>query len=195
MRTKLPRTHLQGEDLPAEIDWYFSLCHLKHLYRQGWLQRGVSELLCESVAEHTFSVALLAMLLVDCYYPELDPLKVLRLCLLHDLGEIDAGDITPENAVPQNEKRQREIRSLKRLLRGFKVREQYVQLWEEYDQGHTPEAAFVRQVEKLEMTLQASVYESHELADLADFFASAKKEIHDPRLRRILDVLQGLRNG
>ena len=102
-----PSRHLQGKEASAIIELYFDLCHLKQIYRQGWLQHGISPLRCESVADHSFGVAMLVMFLADQYAPELDMAKLLRLSLLHDFGEIDAGDVTPNWMKSKAERRRR----------------------------------------------------------------------------------------
>lgn len=189
-----PSHDLQGKPADAMIELYFDLCHLKQTYRQGWLQRGIPPLRCESVADHSFGVALLVMLLADRYAPELDMAKLLRLSLLHDFGEIDAGDITPADGMTPGQKMQREQASVQRVLRRLPDRERYLALWQEYETGASPEARFVRQAEKLEMALQASVYEHQRLAKLGEFFASTRTALQDDRLRDLLAALEGLRS-
>jgi putative hydrolase of HD superfamily len=193
MKNENPSRHLQGKAASAMIELYFDLCHLKQIYRQGWLQRGISPLRCESVADHSFGVAMLVMFLADRYAPGLDMAKLLRLSLLHDFGEIDAGDVTPADGISSTEKVQRELASVQRVLRRLSNRERYLALWHEYEAGATPEAKFVRQVEKLEMALQASVYEHQGLAELGEFFASTKTALEDDQLREILAVIEDLR--
>ena len=189
-----PSRYLQGKPAGAIIELYFDLCHLKQLYRQGWLQRGISPQRCESVADHSFGVAMLVMLLADRYAPELDMAKLLRLSLLHDVGEIDAGDVTPADGVSSAEKLQLEEASVRRVLRRLPDRQRYLALWHEYEAGATPEARFVRQVEKLEMALQGSVYEHQGLAELGEFFASTKTALEDDHLQKILIALEALRD-
>lgn len=188
-----PSCHLRGKATDAMIELYFDLCHLKQIYRQGWLQRGIPALRCESVADHSFGVAVLVMFLADRYAPELDIAKLLRLSLLHDFGEIDAGDVTPADGVTSDQKVQREQASMWRVLRRLPDRERYIALWQEYETGASPEAHFVRQVEKLEMALQASVYEHQRLAELGEFFASTRTALQDDQLHDILTALEDLR--
>lgn len=188
-----PSRRLRGKAADALIELYFDLCHLKQIYRQGWLQRGIPPLRCESVADHSFGVAMLVMFLADHYAPELDMAKLLRLSLLHDVGEIDAGDVTPADGVTSAQKVQREQASVRRVLRRLPDRERYIALWQEYEAGASPEARFVRQVEKLEMALQASVYEHQHLAELGAFFASTRTALQDEQLRDLLAALEDLR--
>src|SRR5690348_3445079 len=106
MQTKAgnPIALLKDKQTLSLIAAYYEFNQLKQLYRQGWLRRGVPALECETVAEHTFSMALLAMLIADAHFPELDLTKVLRLVLLHDLGEIYTGDIVPADRIDAQEK-------------------------------------------------------------------------------------------
>ena len=163
---------------------------LKHLRRQGWLRRGVPPERCESVADHTFSAAVLAMFLADAHYPGLDLAKVLRLALLHDFGEIDAGDITPADGVSDEEKRRREEASVVRVLSKLPNGAEYVALWREYEDGRSPEARFVRQIDRLEMALQASAYQRQGLVDPAEFHRSAGAALSDPELQAVFDALK-----
>ena len=82
-----PLDSLAGVELSAISKAYFEIAHLKHMFRQGWLKREISQSICESVAEHSFGVAMLCLLLLP-QRPELDALKVIRFALIHDLGEI-----------------------------------------------------------------------------------------------------------
>lgn len=196
MKTKAanPIRHLKGKDTLSIIKLYFEFCHLKQIYRLGWLQRGISPLRCESVADHSFGVAMLAMFLADKHFPHLDTSKILRIALLHDFGEIYAGDITPTDRISRTEKVRREYASVIKVLSPLPGGNRYIKLWLDYVDGRSPEARFVCQVEKLEMALQASVYEHQKLADLADFFASVKKALEHHQLRKLLTALEDLRD-
>lgn len=195
MKTKapLPLDQLQGKQVLPLIEAYFEFNHLKQLYRQGWLLRGIPPERCESVADHTFGVAMLAMLLAETYFPELDPGKVLRLALLHDFGEIYAGDITPFDGIDRAEKLRREQAGVAQVLAKLPQGERYLALWEEYETQHSPEARFVRQIDRLEMALQASVYEHQGLGDLSEFFDYVRSFLNQPELQGILRALEGLR--
>ena len=106
METKAsaPTSLLAGEQVSAWIAAYYEINQLKQLYRQGWLQHGIPKTLCESVAEHSFSMALLALLLAEAFSPELERQQGLRPALIHDLGGIYAGGFTPDEPHPPKEK-------------------------------------------------------------------------------------------
>lgn len=172
---------------------YLSASQLKQLYRQGWLRRGIPPAQCESVADHTYGVVLLVLLLVDACYPELDRAKALQLALLHDLGEVYAGDLTPADGVPAGAKHDRERASLVRVLGELDQGEEYIALWEEYERGDTPEARLVREVDRLEMGLQAFAYERRGEADLSEFYASVEEALTLPELVRLFHEVAHLK--
>ncbi len=188
MQTKAePPAALLGDrrTLPL-ITAYFEFNQLKQLYRQGWLRRGAPEERCETVAEHTFSMAVLAMVIADAHFPHLDMTKLLRMVLLHDFGEIGAGDITPADGVAATIKHARERESVAQVLGKLSVGAAYVDLWDEYEAGVTPEARYVKQIDRLDMALQAAVYQAQGLVDASEFLASAAQALSDPGLQAIL---------
>ena len=195
MQTKapMPMPHWRAAQAAPLIQAYVEFNHLKQLYRQGWLQRGVPHARCESVAEHTFGVAVLALFIADAHFPSLDAAKVLRMALLHDFGEIYAGDITPADGVSRDDKQRLERQAAQQVFGKLPHGAAYLELWEEYERGASPEAQFVRQIDRLEMALQASVYEHQELADLSEFFSSVEQALTAPELQTLLRDLQALR--
>ncbi|MDM9382292.1 HD domain-containing protein [Chlorogloeopsis sp. ULAP01] len=196
MHTKapLPIALLEGKKTLPIIEAYFEFNHLKQLYRQGWLRHGIEPKYCESVAEHSFSVALLALFLAEEYSLELDKTKVIRIALIHDLGEIYAGDFTPHDGIELAQKYQLEKQSILQVLGKLNKGLEWIALWEEYEQGETIEAQFIRQIDRLEMILQASVYEHQGLANLFEFFASANQKFAAPQLKAIFQMLEELRD-
>lgn len=192
-KARLPLAASELGRLSPPMRAYVEWSQLKQLYRQGWLRRGIRPEQCESVAEHTFGVALLTLILVDSYFPELDREKALRMALLHDLGEVYAGDLTPADRVPSGEKRRRERSSVVRVLGALDRGEEYIALWEEYERGDTPEARLIRQVDRLEMGLQAYVYEVQDGADLSEFYASVREALSLPVLSRLFREVEKLR--
>jgi len=187
-----PILALKGQETNPFLQAYFELCQLKQLYRQGWLKRGVSRKRCESVAEHSFGCAVLALWLAQAYHPELDAGKVLRMALLHDLGEVYAGDIIPSEAVSAQEKHQRESAAVQQIFGKLPGGDTYLSLWEEFEQGETPEARFVRQIDRLEMGLQAGVYAAQGLLQPAEFYASARQALVDPALGELMAAVQSI---
>jgi putative hydrolase of HD superfamily len=171
---------------------FLRIMRLKRLYRQGWLKRGLPEGLCESVAEHSFGTALLALLVAgragSCgLFGTIDSGHAALLALVHEMGESYAGDITPVDGVSREDKQARERVAIERCLEGHPDREWLVSLWEEFEEGATPEAAFVRQLDRLEMGLQAALQEAEGFPGMGEFYESARRTVEEPRLRAILE--------
>jgi putative hydrolase of HD superfamily len=127
---------------------------LKRIPRTGWVEVGVRD--PESVADHSYRVALLSMLLSD--HAGLDTLKALRMAVLHDLAEAVTGDLTQRQKAGDHEAA--ESRAFRGLVRGLSVEQRrlYVDTMDEYAAGKTEEAALVHAADKLEMVLQALEY-------------------------------------
>ena len=159
---------------------------LKAERRRGWIRKlRVKD--AESVADHSFHVALMSMVYSDL--KGLDTARAMKIALLHDLPEALVGDSMPGD-LPRRAKLVRERAALARLLKGFslQLRSEYKGLWEEYVRGLTPEADLVRQVDKLELILQAREYARKGYdANLAnEFVESARGKIRDTDLLKIL---------
>jgi 5'-deoxynucleotidase YfbR-like HD superfamily hydrolase len=193
MQTKAtnPISLLAGRDISPLIEAFFEFAHLKQLYRQGWLKRGVPPERCESVAEHSLGVAVLAMWLGRAAFPELDVTRLLCMALIHDFGEIYTGDLIPTDAVNANEKHRRELASIQQVLAKLPHGEEYIAVWEEFERGESPEARFIRQLDRLEMGFQAAIYGLQGLVDPAEFMQTTEQALSDPRLRQIFAELVG----
>ena len=169
---------------------FFDIARLKSLYRQGWLRKGVSEQEAESVAEHSFSVAMLVMVIAEEYFPEMDLNKVMKMSVLHDIAESRAGDYTPHDDISIDEKRKRQKESAYEVLQQFPNPEKYIKLWQEFFDQETKEAKLVRQVDKLEMALQADLYKRLGYEDLDEFYDYCNDLIDMPEVKGIISMLR-----
>lgn len=160
---------------------------LKDLRRAGWVRRGIPA--PESVADHSFRTAVLALVLADGL--GVDAGRLLEMVLVHDLpeGDPEVGDITPFCGVDPEEKRRRERAAMERLCADLPAGDELLRLWLEYDEGRTPEADVAHQLDALEMAIQSREYEAKHGADLSEFRESARKKIRHPALLRLLDEL------
>jgi putative hydrolase of HD superfamily len=191
VQTKSPRPfkYLRPKEIIPLIEVYYEFNQLKVLYRQGWLKRGLSPEQCESVADHTLGVAILAMWIADLYFPALDVLKIIQLALIHDFGEVYAGDITPADDIDNEQKSSLEYEAVQSIFAKLPNGSKYVALWKEYESAQTPEAMLVRQIDRLEMGLQASIYSHLGLNSPDEFLDSARKALHEPELENIFEEL------
>lgn len=189
-----PTSHLAGpEALPAVAQVWFELAQLKQLFRQGWLRVGVPRERCESVAEHSFGVALLSLFIAESYFPEADANRVMRIALLHDLGEARVGDLTPTHGVSKEEKHERERAAVREILGRLPRAEAYLAAWDEYERGESLEAKIVKQADRLEMALQATVYEHDGFGNLEEFFASARAAMKTETFAALLREIERAR--
>jgi putative hydrolase of HD superfamily len=162
---------------------------LKNLLRQGWLQNGIPENQCESVADHSFSTALCAWLIALQFYPQLDLQKVLAMALVHELGEIYAGDITPSQNMSAETKHELEYDSLRKVLGQFEQRQTLIDLWQEFETGTSPEASFVKQIDRFEMALQALQYAKLTGCNLDGFIKCTRHTLTDEKLKMLLEEM------
>ena len=121
---------------------------LKCNTRHSWTSSGRHE----SVAEHSWRLAMLAMLLRDAL-PEVDMDKVLRMCLIHDVGEAVTGDIPSFQKTDANEETERQ--AIAELLSPLPdgLRGELTALFAEMDALATPEARVYKALDKLEVVV------------------------------------------
>lgn len=195
MKTKNqnPVSLLDGKSVEPLIEVYFELNHLKQLFRQGWLIRGVPEDKCESVADHLFGVSILILFLAQQYFPDLNLMKLLKMALIHELGEIYIGDITPSDHIPKQVKFEWEYKSLSKILAKIPQGPEYIALWKEYEEQTTKEAQIAREIDVLEAAMQAVVYKLQYRNDrVSDFIPWTQKRIKNKVLLKILDEVKSL---
>jgi len=167
------------------LDFFNIAANLKKIPRQGWINKLSLEK-PESVADHTYSLAIMGMVFSDL--ENFNTEKILKIILLHDLAESIVGDITPDQ-ISKNKKTDLENKAIKKILRKLpqSIQKQYIELWEEYQSNISAEVKIIHQLDKLEMALQAKIYsnEGHSKKKLSSFLKSAKDEITDPKLLKL----------
>jgi 5'-deoxynucleotidase YfbR-like HD superfamily hydrolase len=146
---------------------------LKNVLRAGWVKAGITS--PESVAAHSWGMSMLALKLAP---KELNLARVLSLCIVHDIPEVRVGDLTPHDDT--STKAQDELKAKTEMA------PEWVGLFEEYEQGQTPEAKFVKQLDKLDMALQAEIYQAEFGISLEEFIESARLRIDDEVLKNLL---------
>lgn len=166
--TSLDRSHAS-----QCVDFLLTIGALKTNKRTGWVRSGVA--LPESIADHMYRMAVAALLIHDA---GVDSAKACRIALAHDIAEAIVGDITPHDGVPKDVKSRMERDAMERL-RGLLGDNPAGQLlydsWAEYEAGLSPEAKVVKDIDKLEMILQAFEYERDQAPlQLSDFYDSVR---------------------
>ena len=162
---------------------------LKTEKRRGWVQcLGLPD--AESVADHSYGVAILS--LYEGEKRGYDVEKLLKLALIHDLEEAVTGDFTPKDKRRKGLKEVTEARryAINRILNQLpmEVKEDYKRLWTDLKRGKSREARLVKNLDRLEMALQANEYRSRGLRPrhVMEFYRSAFREIGDSKLKAIV---------
>ena len=177
-----------GEPRQVFLEFFLTAGRLKGERRKGWVVKlGMRE--PESVADHSYRTALMAMLYSDLR--GLDTSKVLKMALIHDLPEALVGDTIPGERTGR-QKRALESAAMKKILAGLppRIRNEYWRIWLEFSRGKTGEARLVRQIDKLEMAVQAFEYGKGLSSPRTDeFMDTARANIQDDDLRSLLRLV------
>ena len=172
---------------PHMLSFIMKAGKLKEIKRAGWIRIGIED--AESVACHTFRVALIAMLLGD--YMNLNTEKLMKMALLHDLAEVITGDITPHDVEKRDKMKMEEMAMKKLLLDELKNRE-YYNLWKEFMEGKSREAELLHQIDKFEMILQAYEYSKKYDKKLLEEFFNEKNKIKEKILIELLNTAKSI---
>jgi putative hydrolase of HD superfamily len=171
------------------LDFFKTAVNLKNISRQGWINK-LSLKHPESVSDHSYSMAIMGMVISDLenYNSE----KILKMILLHDLAESKIGDYTP-NQISKENKIKIENKAYDEIINALPdaIKLQYAQIWEEYQKQESPESKIVHQIDKLEMALQAKMYQKEGASKEAieSFFKSAENEITHPKLKELFNQI------
>lgn len=198
------------------IDFLIETGKLKKMKRRGWVLSGVKN--PETIASHIFRTALMAWIL-GSKKRNFNLERVIKICLVHDLCEVYAGDTTPYDSILPKNNNKAEIRKLVRKYPRFsnekkkelafekhkkewqalvkltlnlepKLRREMIDLWLDYEEGTTKEGRFVNQADRMENIVQALEYwKQDENFAIAPWFVRAKEIFSDPLLLEFLEVL------
>ena len=164
---------------------------LKSIKRTGWLRKNVKN--PESVADHSFRVALMAYLLCP---DNLDKERMIKMALLNDLPEAVTGDIVTtsnDSAEFKNNKLKKEISVFKQMIQKLNKKDELLELFKESESLETEESRFLKQIDKLEMAFQALEYESSNMHDFDEFWKTTEHTLNHPKLIEIFEELKKLR--
>jgi putative hydrolase of HD superfamily len=169
-------------DAKSAIDFLTLARGLKTTPRTGWIRQEAGPKI-ESVADHSWRIALMSLVAsttnsgsnsnsnsndasAGAVVPVVDSNRCLRMALVHDLAEAKVGDITPHCGVSDTDKHQQELSAMTQMTDQLQssssfgmAGQEILELWKEYEEGTTLEAKLVKDMDKLEMILQALEYE------------------------------------
>ncbi|KAM5533821.1 hypothetical protein V8D89_012484 [Ganoderma adspersum] len=179
-----PPLYVSSGDAPQDrLAFFHVLERLKTQKRTGWVNHKVPG--PESISDHMYRMAIFAMCTSD---PSLDLSKCVMIALVHDLAEAQVGDIAPREGIPKAEKHRLEAEAMHNfvheMLHNSPAAQRIMDLWNEYEQGESKEAQFVKDLDRFEMASQAFEYEkNHEMQTLQPFFDSSLPFLKHPEVK------------
>jgi len=145
---------------------FFVLCNkLKNVIRTGWNDWNVKKERIESVAEHIYSVQMLAIAMHSEFNYDIDISKVIMMIAVHEIEEIVIGDLTCFE-ISKEEKNKLGHEAVEKVLENLSVKEDIKNLILEFDERKTKEALFAYYCDKLECDLQCKIYDEGNYVDV-----------------------------
>ncbi|MBA3976675.1 MAG: HD domain-containing protein [Nitrosopumilus sp.] len=173
---------------------------LKEIKRTGWKSKlHLND--AESVAEHTLTMVVFALLFSEfSNYSPKRTIKMIKMILIHDLGESMIGDYTPKTIdfVKKKQLENSAINTIISKIPWITIKTKYYRLWKEFDENSTEISKMIHLIDKLEMAIQASYYMENrkdiKKEDIRPFLESAssyviqKHKIRDTKNSNNLDI-------
>lgn len=139
--------------LEKQIEFIKEIDKLKYIQRRTKLLNSDRN---ENDAEHSWHLAVMAVILSQHSNTNIDLLKVIKMVLIHDIVEIDAGDTFIYDTQKNHTNTEEELLAAKRIfgILPTKQAEELITIWEEFEAGETEEAKFAKSMDRLEPLLQ-----------------------------------------
>lgn len=144
---------MQTSELLRQIDFIKEIDKVKYIQRKTKLFNSDR---AENDAEHSWHLAMMTLVLAEHANVPVDVLKVLKMVLIHDIVEIDAGDTFLYDTTKSHSNTEEERAAAQRIF-GMLPEEQaaeFIAIWEEFESGQSEEAKFARAMDRLEPLLQ-----------------------------------------
>ncbi|MFT3679048.1 MAG: HD domain-containing protein [Ferruginibacter sp.] len=144
---------MQQDDLLRQIAFIKEIDKLKYIQRKTRLFNSDRH---ENDAEHSWHLAMMTIVLAKHSDKPIDVLKVVKMVLIHDIVEIDAGDTFLYDTVKSHTNSDQELIAAKRIfgLLPQEQAEEFIAIWQEFEDSVTDEAKFARSMDRLEPLLQ-----------------------------------------
>ncbi len=141
------------ERFKSQIEFLIEIDKLKHVFRKTKLFNGSR---FENDAEHAWHLALMAMVLNEHANERINVAKVIKMVLIHDIVEIDAGDIIVYDQQNRTLAQEKERVAAERIfgMLPSDQKEEFISLWKEFEAKETPEAKFAAAIDRFEPILQ-----------------------------------------
>ena len=144
---------MQTENLLQQVAFIKEIDKLKYIQRKTKLFNSDRH---ENDAEHSWHLAMMTIVLAEHSDKPIDILKVVKMVLIHDIVEIDAGDIFIYDTVKNHSNTDEELLAAQRIF-GLLPEEQakeFIAIWQEFEDGKTDEAKFAKTMDRFEPLLQ-----------------------------------------
>lgn len=174
------------------LNFFKTVGESKRILRTGFVREKVVG--PESVAEHSFRTGVIAMVLSDKVGNNLNKDKLIKMALIHDIGEIITGDVVVQRGevidlTLRDSKEEQERIGIKEIFNQIQEGETYAEIFEEMIARKTPEAKIFWQFDKLDLAITALEYEEEQNKQLDEFFLDANTHMKDPLLKEILEKI------
>jgi putative hydrolase of HD superfamily len=147
--------------LKNTLRFYLLATRLQDKIRTGWDKNhwNIQKERIESVSEHIYDTCILALAIDSEFETNLDINKVIKMLVLHEIGEVIIGDITPFDHISLEEKKQMEHEAIKEVLGDLIKKDEYYSLLLEFDEHKTKESIFAYHCDKFDADLRAKIYQ------------------------------------
>lgn len=171
---------INSEKLKKQIEFIIIIDEMKNVLRRNLVVDGSRR---ENDAEHSWHLAVMAMILEEYSADKVDISRVLRIALVHDLVEVYAGDTFAYDAKGNEDKLDREIMAAEKLFgmlkdgQGDEIRA----LWDEFEAKETPESKYANAIDRLQPLILNYLTNGHtwKLGD-----------VHAPQIYKRMDIIR-----
>ena len=173
---------MQTNNLEKQVAFIKEIDKIKFIQRKSRLFNSERR---ENDAEHSWHLAVMAIVLAEHSDKTIDLLKVLKMVLIHDIVEIDAGDTFFYSSTESHDNIEEELTAAKRIF-GILPKEQaeeLIAIWEEFEAAETDEAKFAKSLDRFEPLLQDAVNDGGSWAEF------------DVPYQKVYDLNKTIKNG
>ena len=171
---------IKDEKLQGQIKFALVIDEMKNIFRRNLIVDGSRR---ENDAEHSWNLAMLAMLFEEYSVEKVNIERVLKIALVHDLVEVYAGDTFAYDAKGNEDKLQREIESADKLfglldpVQGAEIRA----LWDEFEAKKTPESRYANAIDRIQPLINNYMTNGHTWKE---------GDVHAPQIYKRMDIIR-----
>lgn len=170
---------IKSDKIKNQIQFVITIDEMKNILRRNLLADGSRR---ENDAEHSWHLAMMAMILEEYSADKVDIGRVLKIALVHDLVEVYAGDTFAYDTKGYEDKEEREIQAAEKLfgmldpVQGAEIRA----LWDEFEAKSTPEAVYANAIDRLQPLILNYLTDGH----------TWKMGVHAPQILKRMDIIR-----